>query len=64
MKPEDARGLLPLDVATKCIYTYRLEEWRHFMDLRLLGKTGKPHPNAAIIANKIFKILYPSVKIN
>lgn len=62
MKPEDARGLLPLDVATKCIYTYRLEEWKHFLDLRLFGKTGKPHPNAKIIANMIFNILYPNAK--
>lgn len=62
MKPQDARGLLPLDVATKCIYTYRLEEWNHFLDLRLFGKTGKPHPNAKIIANMIFNILYPNAK--
>ena len=64
MKPEDARGLLPLDVATKCIYTYRLEEWNHFLDLRLFGRTGKPHPNAKIIANMIFNILYPNEKVN
>lgn len=64
MKPQDARGLLPLDVATKCIYTYRLEEWNHFLDLRLYGKTGTPHPNAKIIANMIFNILYPNAKAN
>ena len=53
MKAEDARGLLPLDVATKCIYTYRLEEWKHFLDLRLYEKTGKPHSNAKLIAGMI-----------
>lgn len=62
MKPQDARGLLPLDVATKCIYTYRLEEWNHFLDLRLFGKTGDPHPNAKVVANMIFNILYPNAK--
>ena len=53
MKAQDARGLLPLDVATKCIYTYRLEEWKHFLDLRLYEKTGKPHSNAKLIAGMI-----------
>ena len=28
MKPEDARGILPLDTATKVIYTYSVKEWR------------------------------------
>lgn len=58
MKPEDARGMLPLDTATKCIYTYRVEEWLHFLDLRLYGKTGKPHPNAKVIAKQIERIIY------
>lgn len=58
MKPEDARGMLPLDTATKCIYTYRVEEWLHFLDLRLYGKTGKPHSNAKIIAKRIENIIY------
>lgn len=54
---QDARGLLPLDTATKCIYTYRIEEWEHFLDLRFWGVTGKPHPNAKIIASKINDII-------
>lgn len=58
MRPEDARGLLPLDLATKVIYTYRLEEWIHFLNLRLYGKTGKPHPNAKIIAKMIEDDIY------
>lgn len=53
MKPQDARGVLPLDTATKCVYTYRMEEWAHILDLRYYGKTGTPHPNAKIIANMI-----------
>ena len=51
---EDARGLLPLDTATKCVYTYRIEEWDHILDLRYFGKTGKPHSNAKIIGEKIY----------
>lgn len=57
MKPQDARGVLPLDAATVCIYTYSIKEWKHIIDLRYYGKTGKPHPNAKIIAGMIKKQL-------
>lgn len=50
---QDARGVLPLDTATICIYTYTIDEWRHIIDLRYYGTTGKPHPNAKIIAGMI-----------
>lgn len=53
MRPEDARGLLPLDLATICVYTYSIKEWEHFLDLRYYGKTGKPHSNAKIVAGMI-----------
>lgn len=51
---QDARGVLPLDTATKCIYTYSINEWKHIIKLR----TDKAaHPNAQIIANMIKKEL-------
>lgn len=50
---QDARGVLPLDTATRCIYTYSINEWRHILDLRYYGITGTPHPNAKIIAGMI-----------
>lgn len=50
---QDARGVLPLDTATRCIYTYSIKEWRHIIDLRYYGTTGTPHPNAKIIAGMI-----------
>lgn len=53
MKREDARGMLPLDTATECVYTYSVEEWKHLIDLRYYGKTGVPHPNSKIIAGMI-----------
>ena len=53
MLPQDARGVLPLDTATICIYTYTIAEWRHIIDLRYYGTTGAPHPNAKIIAGMI-----------
>lgn len=53
MEPQDARGELPLDLATEVVYTYSASEWRHIIDLRYFGKTGAPHPNAKIIAGMI-----------
>ena len=53
MHRQDARGVLPLDTATRCVYTYSINEYRHIIDLRYYGITGKPHPNARLIAGMI-----------
>lgn len=53
MQRQDARGVLPLDTATKCAYTYSIDEWCAIIDLRYYGTTGKPHPNAKIIVGMI-----------
>lgn len=53
MTPQDVRGVLPLDTATVCIYTYSIAEWRHIIDLRYYSTTGAAHPNAKIIASMI-----------
>lgn len=50
---QDARGILPIDTATRCIYSYNILEWRHIIDLRYYGTTGKPNPNCIIIAGMI-----------
>lgn len=50
VKKQDARGILPLDTATKVIYTYSVDEWKHICDLRC---DKRAHPNAQIIANMI-----------
>lgn len=50
---QDARGILPLDTATICAYTYSVSQWRDIIDLRYHGKTGAPHPNAKIIVGMI-----------
>ena len=57
LKPQDARGILPLDTYTIVAYTYTLAEWSHILDLRYHGKTGTPHPNAKIIGDKIRNII-------
>lgn len=53
MEPEDARGILPLDTATKVIYTYSIREWQHILDLRLYDKTGKAHPNCHVVMQMV-----------
>jgi thymidylate synthase (FAD) len=53
MHRQDARGVLPFDTTTRCVYTYSVREWRHIIDLRYYGTTGIPHPNAKIIAGMI-----------
>ena len=57
LKPQDARGILPLDTYTVVAYTYTLAEWSHILDLRYHGTTGTPHPNAKIIGEKIRNII-------
>lgn len=63
MKPEDARGILPLDTATRVVYTYSVPEWKAILALRLKGTTGKPHPNARLIAEKICNELLETIWI-
>lgn len=53
LEPQHARGVLPLDTATKVVYTYSGREWKEIFDLRLRGTTGKPHPNAQEVCRKI-----------
>ena len=57
LKPQDARGILPLDTYTVVAYTYTLSEWSHILDLRYHEMTGKVHPNAKIIGEKIRNII-------
>lgn len=51
---QDARGKLPIDTATKCIYTYSINEWKHIIKLR---SDSAAQPNAQIISNMIKKEL-------
>lgn len=53
MLPEDARGVLPLDTATVCAYTYSYSEWKDIIAKRVYHTTGKAHPNAVIICKMI-----------
>lgn len=54
---QQARGVLPTDLATTIVMTANDEEWEHFFDLRSRGKTGAPHPNMRKVA-KMAEDLY------
>lgn len=53
MNRQDARGILPLDTATRCVYTYSTKEWFDIIKKRVYHTTGKAHPNATIICKLI-----------
>ena len=63
LKPQDARGVLPIDTYTVVAYTYSIAEWKNIIDLRYHGKTGKPHPNAQMIASTVRDIILDRMKL-
>lgn len=55
--PQQARELLPLATKTQLVHTAFEADWQHFIALRSDGVSGKPHPNAKILADKVKEIL-------
>lgn len=55
--PQQARTVLPLDTHTELIHTAFIDDWKHFVDLRYHGTTGKPHPDAYQIASMLYEKL-------
>lgn len=56
-KPEQAREVLPLSVKTEFIQCGFEDDWQHFLDLRLRGTTGAPHPDMKIVAQQLNDIM-------
>lgn len=52
--PQEARQVLPLATKTELVMTGFEDDWSHFMDLRLRGTTGKPHPDMQYIAQLVW----------
>ena len=52
VKPQNARGVLPLDLKTELIMTGTLDQWEAFWDLRMREITGPAHPDAKAIAEE------------
>lgn len=51
--PQKARSVLPLNTNTELVHTAFVSDWKHFFDLRVIGTTGKPHPDAEILAKPL-----------
>lgn len=54
-KPQEARALLPNALKTELVMTGFVSDWEHFFDLRALGTTGAPHPQAKELAEPLMK---------
>lgn len=55
IKPETARSVLPTSLKTEVVMTANLREWRHFLKLRSVGVTGKPHPDMKLLADDLLR---------
>lgn len=52
-KPQQARMILPNSIKTELVMTGFVSDWHHFFDLRALGTTGAPHPDAKALAEPL-----------
>lgn len=53
--PQQARSVLPLCIKAEGVMTGLVEDWKHFFNLRALGTTGAPHPQAKELAEPLFE---------
>lgn len=56
-QPQQARRVLPMDIETELVVTAFEDEWDAYLDKRLRGTTGKPHPDMLRLAEQINKAL-------
>ena len=52
-KQQQARTKLELDTKTTLVHTAFVDDWVHFFNLRALGTTGAPHPQAKELAEPL-----------
>ena len=52
-KQQQARSILPLDTKTTLVHTAFVDDWVHFFNLRAIGTTGAPHPQAKELAEPL-----------
>ena len=57
VKPQNARGVLPLDLKTELVVTGTLDQWEDFFDLRMREITGPAHPDAQAIATEWYNTI-------
>lgn len=54
-KAQQARTVLPCAINSPLIKTAFLSDWLHFFDLRAIGTTGAPHPQAKELAEPLME---------
>ena len=54
-KAEQARTVLPCAISSPLIMTAFVSDWVHFFNLRAIGTTGKPHPQAFELADPLME---------
>ena len=52
---QQARTVLPCAINSPLIKTAFVSDWKHFFDLRAIGTTGAPHPQAKELAKPLMK---------
>ena len=57
VQPQEARGVLPLDLKTELVVTGTLDQWEDFFDLRMREITGPAHPDAKAIATEWYNTI-------
>ena len=53
LKPQQARAVLPNALKTELVMTGFVSDWKHFFDLRAIGTTGAPHPDAKALVEPL-----------
>lgn len=53
-KSQQAATILPNALKTELVMTGFVKDWQHFFNLRALGKTGAPHPQAKELALPLY----------
>lgn len=61
--PQEARSILPNSVKADITVTANYREWRHILNLRAAGTTGKPHPQMQEIMIPLCKELQQRIPI-
>lgn len=64
LTPQEARAVLPNSLKTELVMTGTLRDWKHFFNLRALGTTGNPHPQAkevAMLLMEFFRVGWPDI---
>ena len=51
--PQQARAVLPNALKTELVMTGFVSDWKHFFDLRAIGTTGAPHPDAKALVEPL-----------